>query len=62
MFYSEACTCGGLFIAFLEQVFFDFFPPFFFFYLEKCNVFACVPCNFTESPGGQEQFFFLLDL
>lgn len=38
------------------------FFSFFLFYLEKCNVFACVPCNFTESPGGQEQFFFLLDL
>lgn len=34
MFYSpEAYSYGGLFIAFLEQVFFDFLP-FFFFYIE----------------------------
>lgn len=33
MFYSsEAYTSGGLFIAFLEQVFFDFLD--FFFYIE----------------------------
>lgn len=56
-------TYGGLFIAFLEQVFFHF--SFSFFYLEKCNVLhVChaILQSFQEGRSNDYFLFFLLDL